>query len=113
VTLKKIVTNKKHELDQLRNSQHPVRSERIRTRKANAGQRLSLIIAAMDSDSDKEDNSEAQAQGDIEDLDSGTEASAAESEEDSLWILYRTVKSQKNSLNQRISEPFLRLPSRR
>ena len=90
-----------------------MRSERIRTRKANAGQRLSLIIAAMDSDSEKEDSSEVQAQGDMEDLDSGNEASAAESEDDSLWILYRTVKSQKNSLNQRISEPFLRLPSRR
>ena len=67
----------------------------------------------MDSDSDKEDGSEVQTQGDLEDLDSGTEASATESEEDPLWVLYRTVKSQKNSLNQRISEPFLRLPSRR
>ena len=116
LTLKKVVLNKKNELDLQRNSQPPVRSKRIRHRKAYAGQRLSLVIAALDSDSDKEDMVAPPItvpQPDYEDMDSGGEESTNETEEDPLWLLYRAVKGQRNSLGLRISEPFLKLPSKR
>ena len=85
---------------------------------------MSAAIAALPSNEEGEPvmpvvvglASEGDSQlGDGEDMESGLEGSMLGEleEDDPLWILYKTIKLHKNSLGQRICEPFLRMPNRR
>ena len=117
MALKKIITSRRTEIESA-SRQHPVKtSERIRSKRSAGAQRLSAICAALtyedeDDESDRTSCHDNLSQMDYED-ESGAEGSVVESEDSVLWSLYNSIKNYKNSLGQALSEPFMRLPSKR
>lgn len=93
----------------------------VRSKRKTGAQRLSAICAALNYQSE-EDASAVESdiaschdnisQMDFED-ESGGEGSVAEGEDNVQWMLYNSVKNLKNSLGQSLSEPFMKLPSKR
>ncbi len=117
VTLKKVLVAKKHELDQIKlQGQRPVRSARIRVKKAPTTRPMSASIAALPAEDDGIDDEvpvEAEpAMVDAEEDETGDNSLLGD-EDDPLWQVFKAVKNHRNSLGLRYSEPFLRLPNRR
>ncbi|XP_074645019.1 protein polybromo-1-like isoform X2 [Tubulanus polymorphus] len=113
LTLKKLISSKRVDLEHRGMTKT---SERIRFRaKKQGAQKLSAVCAALEyqSDSDVPDDLGQSVSHTEEDDDSGTESSMYEGDDGPLWALYNTVKNYKNSMGQTLSEPFMKLPSRR
>lgn len=103
-SLKKFVFSKKQELEQMRQ----VRSQRTRGRSlAQQQSNLSAVFAALKSESDEENMPDSHHRGSDGDM------SDDDSIETDQWFLYNEVKNHKDSNDQVLCEPFLRLPSKR
>lgn len=112
--MKKIISSKKQEIDQLRASTRPVRSERIRARMSHGGQKYSTVIAAIPVES--EDESQPPIDDNVSQSEAGEESGADDSimgDEDPFWALFNSVRWYKNTLGQLMSEPFIKLPNKR
>lgn len=87
-----------------------------RTRERNSGQRLSAVVAALKYASEEEPDLPPVAETSdslVEyEEDSGGETTVSE-EENLNWALFTFVKNYKTNLGTVLSEPFLKLPSRR
>ncbi|XP_025107191.1 protein polybromo-1-like isoform X11 [Pomacea canaliculata] len=103
-TLKKIITAKKLELEYKRTGVMKT-SERLRTRERTNVQRLSAVCAALRYQS--EDDDTASSQMDFEGDSDGEESDSP------FWALYFAVKNYTSSEGEILSQPFLKLPSKK
>ncbi|KAK7457993.1 hypothetical protein BaRGS_00039138 [Batillaria attramentaria] len=103
-TLKKIVAAKKQELEYKRSGVMKT-SERLRTRERTTVQRLSAVCAALKYQSEDDDTASSQMEfegdSDFEDADSP------------FWALYCTIKDYRTPAGDVLSQPFLKLPSKK
>ncbi|XP_046573937.1 protein polybromo-1-like isoform X7 [Haliotis rubra] len=112
VSLKKIIAAKSHELEYKKQGLLKS-SERIRTRERTNIQRLSAVCAALKYQSD-EDAEVASQSGSHMDYEAESEGDTSVAEDESpLWGLYYAVKNYKTPNGDQLSEPFLKLPSKR
>ncbi|XP_071082321.1 protein polybromo-1-like isoform X6 [Haliotis cracherodii] len=112
VSLKKIIAAKSHELEYKKQGLLKS-SERIRTRERTNIQRLSAVCAALKYQSD-EDVDAASQSGSHMDYEAESEGDTSVAEDESpLWGLYYAVKNYKTPNGDQLSEPFLKLPSKR
>ena len=92
-------------------------SRSSRSKRGTGPHRLSAICAALEYISDNDSTNTPSCHDNLSQMDyeeeSGGEGSVAEPEENVQWMLYNAVKEHKNSLGQNLSDPFLKLPSRR
>ncbi|KAL5013533.1 hypothetical protein ScPMuIL_007803 [Solemya velum] len=117
LTIKKIVLNKRQEIEQQRKpcNSGTKSSERIRKRERGSTQKLSAICAALKYQDDEamEDFSMLDTSGQMEYEDeSGGETTMSE-EENPYWSLFNAIRNFRTPDGYTISEPFLKLPSRR
>ncbi|XP_067123626.1 protein polybromo-1 isoform X3 [Centruroides vittatus] len=121
--LRKVIINKKTEIDQRRSLPAKI-SERIRARRMASGQKWSAITAALQYESDFDDrgsNTPSYSSTGIENMveesneaqDEGNESGPDDADTNPQWQLYETVKNYQKSPSHLLSEPFQRLPSRR
>ncbi|XP_052070858.1 protein polybromo-1-like isoform X2 [Mytilus californianus] len=122
-TIKKIVQNKKIEL-QAKRAQIPL-SDRKKKRETKMIIKMTDICADLqyptdddvpqvqyDDIDDDEDSMLEQSQLDYDD-DSGAETVASEDNESPFWTIFNAVKAFRDANGQTIYEPFVKLPSRR
>nr|XP_022295788.1 protein polybromo-1-like isoform X7 [Crassostrea virginica] len=109
VEMKRIIQKKKQEIIQ-RKSMVPKPPERVRTRNL---QKMSAICAALKYPSDDEDD-EASLDASLMEYDDDSGTETIMSEDDNLYLmLLNAVKNYKMSSGKTISEPFVKLPSKR
>ncbi|GFO15453.1 polybromo 1 [Plakobranchus ocellatus] len=112
VTLKRIITERKRELEYKKLGQVKTSERLSKGRDRNVMQRMSAVCASLKYPSDEEDrkvNSPSPF-----DMDSEADAGNNELvEDDPQWILYNYIKNYTNENNDTISDPFLRLPSKK
>uniref|UniRef100_A0A0B7AIS6 Protein polybromo-1 n=1 Tax=Arion vulgaris TaxID=1028688 RepID=A0A0B7AIS6_9EUPU len=111
VTLKRVIAERKRELEYKKSGHHVKTSERLRTKDRCVIQKMSAICAALKYPSDVEDDAASSSQFDIdsEGEDGGNELV----EDDPQWILYNHIKNYTNSKGETLSDPFLKLPSKK
>lgn len=108
VGLRRIITNKKAEIDHSKMIPSKT-SERIRAKRLAGGQTMSAITAALQYESEGEDAIMQEEEADEDEED----AVDPDDSENPQWQLYEAVRTHQNFQGYVLSEPFLRLPSRR
>ncbi|XP_059161313.1 protein polybromo-1-like isoform X4 [Physella acuta] len=111
VTLKRVITERKRELE-YKKSGHVKSSERLsRTKDRCVIQKMSAICAALKYPSEEEDETASSSQFEI---DSEAEGGSNDLvEDDPQWILYNHIKSYTDSNGETLSDPFIKLPSKK
>ncbi|KAK3800671.1 hypothetical protein RRG08_003077 [Elysia crispata] len=112
VTLKRIITERKRELEYKKLGQVKSSERLSKGRDRSVIQRMSAVCASLKYPSEAEDNDgDSSSQFDINsEMDGGSNDLV---EDDPQWILYNFIKNYTNENNDTISDPFLRLPSKK
>uniref|UniRef100_T1J6Q3 Polybromo-1 n=1 Tax=Strigamia maritima TaxID=126957 RepID=T1J6Q3_STRMM len=108
MSLRRVIANKKTELEASGRMIPAKTSERIRAKRLAGNQSLSSITAALQYDSEAEESMEEE-----EEEDEDEDTIDPEDTDNPRWLLYETIRTFQNAQAYVLSEPFLRLPSRR
>ncbi|KAK6994776.1 protein polybromo-1-like isoform X1 [Biomphalaria glabrata] len=108
VTLKRVITERKRELEYKKSGQVKTSERLSRTKDKCVIQKMSAICAALKYPSDDNEESshfemDSEADGGGNDL----------VEDDPQWILYNYVKNYTDSTGDTIADPFIKLPSKK
>lgn len=112
VTLKRIITERKRELEYKKLGQVKSSERLSKGRDRSAIQRMSAVCASLKYPSEVEDNDGNSSSQ----FDFNSEADVGSSglvEDDPQWILYNFVKNYTDEDNDTIADPFLKLPSKK
>ncbi|GFS20715.1 protein polybromo-1 [Elysia marginata] len=112
VTLKRIITERKRELEYKKLGQVKSSERLSKGRDRSVIQRMSAVCASLKYPSEVEDNDgDSSSQFDMNsEVDGGSNGLV---EDDPQWILYNFVKNFTDESNDTIADPFLKLPSKK
>ncbi|CAL1527080.1 unnamed protein product [Lymnaea stagnalis] len=111
VTLKRVITERKRELEYKKSGQVKISERLSRTKDRCIIQKMSAVCAALKYPSEEEDETASSSQFE---MDSEAEAAGNDLvEDDPQWILYNHVKNLTGANGDTLSDPFIKLPSKK